>query len=73
MADPIHPEPRDPDPRDVSDLPLQPTGSGVADTEIAMMQAAVADDTAEAGIADETAGYDRAMRADDDVPTKTQA
>jgi len=58
---------------DMSDLPLQPTGSGVTDTEIARMQAEIADGAADAGIADETPGYGRAMRSRDDAPTQTQA
>ena len=78
-----------PHPTDFTDLPLQPTGSGVADMEVARMQdeLAAGDDTAngsgtdriadasvEAGIADETAAYDTAMRDEDrDTPTKTQA
>lgn len=55
------------------DLPMQPTGSGVADLQTAEMQAAIADENAEAGIADETAGHGRVMRQDDETPTKTQA
>lgn len=55
------------------DMPMQPTGSGPADFETAKMQADIADASTEAGIADETAGYDRAIREDDDTPTKTQA
>jgi len=78
-----------PRPADFADLPLQPTGSGIADMEIARLQdelaqgerpegdAAedrIADASVEAGIADETAGYDVAMRdRDRDEPTKTQA
>jgi hypothetical protein len=75
-------------PNDLTDLPLQPTGSGVADMELARLQdelatgegakgGADADHVAEAsvaaGIADESAAYDVAMRDEDrDLPTKTQ-
>ncbi|GGB41689.1 hypothetical protein GCM10011380_33970 [Sphingomonas metalli] len=69
MSDPTDPHR---EPESFADLPIQPTGSGVADLEIAYEQmklAEGADDAAgasiEAGIADETAAYDAAM------PTET--
>lgn len=55
------------------DLPMQPTGSGVADLQTAEMQAAIADGSAEGSIADETAGFAHGKREGDGTPTKTQA
>ncbi|MEP9400460.1 hypothetical protein [Sphingomonas sp. VNH70] len=40
MTDPVRP---DPDIDSPADLPIQPTGNGVVDMEIAKLQAAVAD------------------------------
>jgi hypothetical protein len=57
-------------PADLRDLPLQPTGSGVADTEMARMQAELAsqDAVTPAGDLDEASGG-----VDEGTPTRTQA
>ena len=54
-----------PEPQNFGDLTMRPTGSGSADLETSYLEAALdgaaADASVEAGVADETAAYDKAM------------
>ncbi|MEG3163648.1 hypothetical protein U1701_03480 [Sphingomonas sp. PB2P19] len=74
MSDELHTKP---EPETFADLANQPSGSGVEAEQVAFMKAtlegAAADASLDAGIADESAAYTRAMSPTEDGPGEAES